>query len=78
MVTFRKLKIQEIVEDPNLSTSGKIEKLREIETEVRGLQRAASEGPMNPNDGWDDELRTVRKALDAMGAKSSHKGAATL
>lgn len=78
MVTSTKLKIQEIVEDLHLSTSGKIEKLREIETEVRGLQRAASESPMNPSDGWDDELSTVRKALDAIGAEPQHKGAATL
>jgi hypothetical protein len=78
MVTFREMKVQEIVEDPNLSTSSKIEKLREIEFEVRGLQRAASESPMNPTDGWDDELRVVRKALDSFGAKRQPKGAATL
>ncbi len=78
MVTFREMKVQEIVEDSHLSTERKIEKLREIETEVRGLQRAASESPMNPNDGWDDELSTVRKALDAFGAKREAKGAATL
>ena len=78
MVTFREMRIQEIAEDGALSTSRKIEKLREIETEVRGLQRAATEGPMNPHDGWDDELRQVRKALSRLGARKLKKGAATL
>ena len=78
MVTFREMKVQEIVEDKSISTETKIEKLRAIETEVRGLQRAATEGPMNPNDGWDNELREVRKALDSLGAKALRKGAATL
>ena len=78
MVTFREMKVQEIVEDTHMSTARKIEKLREIEHEVRGLQRAASESPMNPHDGWDDELSTVRKALDSYGAKREPKGAATL
>jgi len=78
MVTFREMRVQEIAEDPHLSTVRKIEKLREIEYEVRGLQRAASEGPMNPHDGWDDDLRTVREALENCGAKREPKGAATL
>ena len=78
MVTFREMKVQEILDDGTLSTESKIEKLREIETEARGLQRAASEGPMNPNDGWDNELREVRKALDSLGAEEAEKGAATL
>ncbi len=78
MVTFREMRIQEIAEDGTLSTSRKIEKLREIETEVRGLQRAATEGPMNPNDGWQDELHRVRKALSRLGARKLKKGAATL
>jgi hypothetical protein len=78
MATFREMKVQEIVDDGDLSPHNKIEKLREIETEVRGLQRAASEGPMNPNDGWDDELRLVRKALSKLGADEPRKGAATL
>jgi hypothetical protein len=33
---------------------------------------------MNPNDGWDNELREVRKALDSLGAEEAKKGAATL
>jgi len=78
MVTFREMKVQEIVEDDSLSTDEKIAALREIESEARGLQRAATESPMNPGDGWDDELRAVRKALDQLGAEEPRKGAATL
>ena len=47
MASFRALKIQDIEEDETLSVEEKIEQLREIETEARGLQRAASESPMN-------------------------------
>lgn len=78
MVTFREMKVQQILADGTLSTERKIEKLRDIETEVRGMQRAATEGPMNPNDGWDNELREVRKALESLGAEKPRKGAATL
>jgi CMP-2-keto-3-deoxyoctulosonic acid synthetase len=78
MVTFREMKVQEIVEDDGLSRQEKIEQLRAIETEARGLQRAASESPMNPGDGWDEELRDVRKALDDLGAEDLTTGAASL
>jgi hypothetical protein len=78
MVSFRELKIHGIVEDPDLTTEEKIVQLREIESEARGLQRAASEGPMNDGDGWDDDLREVRLALDKLGAKEPKKGAASL
>lgn len=46
MVTFREMQVQEIVEDESLTTEEKIAKLRDIESEARGLQRAASESPM--------------------------------
>ena len=78
MVTFSEMKVQAIVDDDSLSASEKIEKLREIEREARDLQRAASEGPMNPNDGWDEDLRSVRKALNKLGAVEAPKGAASL
>lgn len=78
MVTFREMKVQEIVEDEALTTEEKIARLREIESEARGLQRAASESPMGDDDGWQDELRQVRIALDKLGAKEPRKGAASL
>ncbi len=78
MVTFNALRIKEIVEDDLLSIDEKVDQLREIETEARALQRAASESPMNAGDGWDDDLVTVRKALDRFGADNVRKGAASL
>ena len=78
MPSFNEMKIQEIVEDATLSTDEKIERLREIETEARALQRTASESPMNAQDGWDAELRDVRKALEKLGADEPRKGAASL
>jgi len=78
MVTFREMKVQEIVEDQSLTTDQKIAKLRDIESEARGLQRAASESSMSDDDGWQDELRQVRFALEKLGAKEPKKGAASL
>lgn len=72
------LKIQDIMEDESLTVEEKVGQLRDIEAEARGLQRAASESPMNDNDGWDDDLREVRLALEELGAEQTHKGAATL
>jgi hypothetical protein len=78
MVTFREMKVQEILGDESLTTEEKIAKLREIESEARGLQRAASESPMSDDDGWQDELRQVRLALSKLGAEEPRKGAASL
>lgn len=78
MVTFREMRIQELVEDKSLDTEKKIKRLREIETEARALQRAASESAMNADDGWENDLRAVRKALEKLGAEEPRKGAASL
>ncbi|QPC90524.1 hypothetical protein [Mesorhizobium sp. INR15] len=78
MATFSEMKVQEIVEDETLTTEEKIAQLRDIESEARGMQRAASESPMGDNDGWQDDLRQVRFALDKLGAKEPRKGAASL
>ena len=78
MVTFNDMKVQQIVDDPTLSIEDKIKLLRGYESEARALQRAASESPMNANDGWEDDLRQVRLALDRLGAVEPVKGAASL
>lgn len=78
MATFREMRVLEIVEDDALTSEQKIAGLREIESEARGLQRAASESPMNDDDGWQDDLRQVRLALDKLGAAEPKKGAASL
>ena len=78
MVTFREMSVQHIVEDTSLTTDEKIEKLQEIESEARGLQRAASESPMNSDDGWETDLREVRLALQKLGWSEPVTGAASL
>ena len=78
MVTFREMRIQELVEDKSLDIEKKIKRLREIENDARALQRAASESAMNADDGWEHDLRAVRKALEKLGADEPRKGAASL
>jgi hypothetical protein len=78
MITFNEMKVQEIIEDVSLDRDEKIAGLREIESEARGLQRAASESSMNAEDGWDCDLRQVRLALDRLAAREPRKGAASL
>lgn len=78
MVTYKEMSVQQIMEDETLTTEEKVEQLREIESEARGLQRAASEGPMNADDGWERDLRDVRMALEKLGWKEPLKGAASL
>ena len=78
MVTYKEMKVQEIVEDAALSRKKKVEKLREIESDARALQRASSESAMNADDGWEADLRLVRKALDKLGVVEPPKGAASL
>ena len=78
MVSFKMMTAHGIVANPALTTEIKIEQLREIEREARDLQRAASESAMNDNDGWDEDLREVRLALDKLGATEPPKGAASL
>lgn len=78
MVTYNALQVQEIVQNPHITQEGKVEKLLELESEACGLQRAASESPMNGSDGWEDDLREIRLALDRLGWREPVKGAATL
>lgn len=78
MVTFREMNVQRIVEDETMTRDAKIEALLEMESEARGLQRAASESPMNADDGWESDLRQIRKELEKLGWEEPQKGAASL
>jgi len=75
---FNEMKIHEIMQDDALGRDEKIDMLRDIESEARALQRTASEGPMNAEDGWETDLREVRLALFRLGADEPRKGAASL
>ena len=61
-----------------LSRAEKIAKLEELLSEARGLQRAATEGGMDPDDGVTRNLRDIELALDRLNAEHSTSGAATL
>jgi hypothetical protein len=78
MASFNMMKAHEIVADISLTSESKIKQLREIESEARDLQRASSESSMNDSDGWNEDLREIRLALDKLGATEPLKGAASL
>ena len=70
--------VQQIVDDGQLPPTEKIKKLLQLESDARALQRAASESPMNDDDGWEDDLRQIRLELDKLGWDEPENGAASL
>lgn len=77
-VSSMKQKVREILGDKSQAIGAKIDRLRALQSEARGVQRAATESPMAADDGLQDDLRMVEKALQELGADSEEKGAATL
>lgn len=71
-------KINEIVADPTMSVSHKIEELQALDEEARALQRAATESTMDDDDGLQNNLRLIEKALLDLGVDNQEKGPATL
>ena len=78
MTSSTQLSVQQIVEDGQLPAAQKIKRLLQLESDARALQRAASESPMNDDDGWEDDLRQIRLELDKLGWAKPEKGAASL
>ncbi|MEI4481467.1 MULTISPECIES: hypothetical protein [unclassified Phyllobacterium] len=72
------LNANDILSDAGLSKVQKIAKLEELLSEARGLQRAATEGGMDPDDGVTRDLRDIELALDQLNAEKPETGAATL
>ena len=72
------LKVKEIMDDSAIAEDEKIEELRKLRIEARDVQRAATESSMGADDGLQDDLRIVDKALHQLGADIEEKGAATL
>jgi hypothetical protein len=72
------LEAKDILADAGLSRVQKIAKLEELLSEARGLQRAATEGGMDPDDGVTRNLRDIELALDQLNAQHPETGAATL
>lgn len=78
LVTAMEKTVRDILRDGHLRTRGKIDKLRELQSEARGIQRAGSESSMSADDGLQDDLRVIEKALHELHADTEQKGAATL
>jgi hypothetical protein len=72
------LEANDILTDAGLSREQKIARLKELLSEARGLQRAATEGGMDPDDGVTRNLRDIELALDQLNAEQPEAGAATL
>jgi hypothetical protein len=68
----------DILSNESLSRNEKISKLNDLLSEARGLQRAATEGGMDPEDGVTRTLRDIELALEQLNANSPESGAATL
>ncbi|MGY5778077.1 hypothetical protein [Rhizobium sp. LEGMi135b] len=77
-ITAMEKAVRDILFDNHLRESSKIERLRELRSEARAIQRAGSESSMSADDGLQDDLRVIEKALHDLDADVSHKGAATL
>jgi hypothetical protein len=77
-VTAMESKVKDIITDGGLPKNRKVDELRKLQSEARGIQRAGTEGPMSPDDGLQDDLRVVEKALHELGRDIEEKGAATL
>jgi hypothetical protein len=72
------LEANDVLSDEKLSKVQKIERLEELLAEARALQRAATEGGMDPDDGVTRNLRDIELALDELNADQPEAGAATL
>lgn len=73
-----KRQIVTILNDDALSKDGKITSLRQLESDARAKERAATEG-FTPVDGDDGEdLKAIEQALHKLGEPVAEAGAATL
>ncbi|MDE1992054.1 MAG: hypothetical protein KGI75_06100 [Rhizobiaceae bacterium] len=77
-ITAMEQTIREIMSDIHLRRNRKIHRLMELRSEARGIQRAGSESAMSVDDGLQDDLRVIEKALRQLDADIEEKGAATL
>ncbi|MFS8115149.1 hypothetical protein QD460_25780 [Rhizobium jaguaris] len=77
-ITAMEKTVRDILLDNRMRKSSKIDRLRELRDEARGIQRAGSESSMSADDGLQDDLRVIEKALHDLNADIHEKGAATL
>ncbi len=77
-ITAMEKTVRDILSDGHLRRRGKIDRLLELQSEARGIQRAGTESSMSADDGLQDDLRVIEKALHDLHADTEQKGAATL
>jgi hypothetical protein len=78
MASDTKARVEAILSDSRLDTAARIERLRQMQTDALARQRASTEGmePHRPDDG--EELKTIERALLALGEEPVHQGPASL
>ena len=59
--------IERLVHDPSLSREDTIKQLQQLLFDARATQRAATESPMNDEDGLNNNLRLIELALLELG-----------
>ncbi len=77
-ITAMEKTVRDILFDDRMRRNGKIDRLRQLRSEARAIQRAGSESAMSADDGLQDDLRVIEKALRDLDADVVEKGAATL
>jgi hypothetical protein len=78
MTTTTKAQLEDILKKTSQTRQDKIDALMKLQEDARDIQRAATEGGMDPDDGLNKDLREIELALEKLGASSDDTGAATL
>lgn len=78
MTSSTKAQLEDILKNTSLTRQDKIDALMKLQEDARDIQRAATEGGMDPDDGLNKDLREIELALEKLGASSDDTGAATL
>lgn len=78
MTSSTKAQLDNILKNTSQTRQDKIDALMKLQEDARDIQRAATEGGMDPDDGLNKDLREIELALEKLGASSDDTGAATL
>lgn len=78
MISSTKAQLNDILNDKSLTKQQKTDAVMKLQEDARDIQRAATEGGMDPDDGQNNDLREIELALEKLGASSEDTGAATL
>lgn len=78
MTSSTKAQLEDILKNTSRTRQDKIDALMKLQEDARDIQRAATEGGMDPDDGLNKDLREIELALEKLGASSDDTGAATL